>query len=262
MCYLGEEQLTRDDLDDAERSKIQKKLAKHRKRIRRWTPLIKWYGGERAVSMAKECVQVHGGYGFTTEYRAEFWYREAMILPIYEGTSQIQALMCVKDTMKEVMRQPKLFVEYYLGHKLKALSESDKLRRNLYKGKQLINTAIVSLLTQLVKVNANPTITKASDITKLVGKIGKNLGKMENLSTALLHAERLVEMKALVSMGETLVWDAEADPSRRWIAERFLNKSLPRLNMLKEEMSFVEPVLAERLAFYDGVDTEGSKAEA
>ena len=248
MMYLGEDRLKDKSIGDEERAEIQNKIAKHKKRIRRWTPLIKWYGGERAVSMAKDALQIHGGYGFSTEYRAEFWYREAMILPIYEGTSQIQALMCIKDTMKEVIRQPKAFMEYYLGHKLKSLSEADKLRKNLYKAKQTINSAIVSLLTQLVKENAKPSLNKAGDITKLVRQVSKRLAKMENMTPALLHAERLCEMKALVAMAETLVWDAEADSSRRWIAERFLNKSFPRLNMLKEEMESIEPIMAERLA--------------
>lgn len=257
MLYLGEAKLKRDKLSDDERQKIEERVAKYRKRIRRWTPLVKWYGSERAVSMARDCVQIHGGYGFSKEYRAEFWYRESMILPLYEGTSQIQALMTVKDTMKEVMRQPRAFVEYYMGHKIKSLSEGDKLRRNLYKAKQQINSAVVSLLMQLVKLNATPSIKKPADITKLVGMVSKNLIKMENIGPALLHAERLCEMKSLVAMAETLVWDAEADESRRWIAERFLNKSLPRISMLRECMEEVEPVLAERLERFN----ESSKDE-
>jgi alkylation response protein AidB-like acyl-CoA dehydrogenase len=260
MMYLGEAYLKNKELSESDRKEVEKKVAKYRKRVRRWTPLVKWYGAERAVSMARDCVQIHGGYGFSKEYRAEFWYRESMILPLYEGTSQIQALMTVKDTMKEVIRQPRAFVEYYMGHKIKSLAEGDKLRRNLYKAKQIINSGIVSLLMQLVKLNAAPTINKPGDITKLIRMVSKNLIKMENISPALLHAERLCEMKALVAMAETLVWDAEADSSRRWIAERFLNKSLPKLAMLKEEMETVEPIIGERLEQLNGQGDKPSEA--
>ena len=42
-------------------------------------------------------MQVHGGYGVVQDYDVERHYRNALILPIYEGTSQIQALMSLKD---------------------------------------------------------------------------------------------------------------------------------------------------------------------
>ena len=70
------------------------------------TPLIKYFGAEKAVEIARRCVQIHGGVGYTRDYGAEKLLRDAMVLPIYEGTSQIQALMATKDALVGVLRNP------------------------------------------------------------------------------------------------------------------------------------------------------------
>jgi hypothetical protein len=41
--------------------------------------------------MARRNIQIHGGVGYTTEYGAEKLLRDALVMPIYEGTSQIQS---------------------------------------------------------------------------------------------------------------------------------------------------------------------------
>jgi alkylation response protein AidB-like acyl-CoA dehydrogenase len=52
--------------------------------------MAKYFASEAAVDVCNEAVQVHGGYGYTTEYPVERFYRDAKILTIYEGTSEIQ----------------------------------------------------------------------------------------------------------------------------------------------------------------------------
>lgn len=54
-------------------------------------PLIKGFCTERAVEVASLGVQIHGGMGFIEETGAAQHYRDARILPIYEGTTAIQA---------------------------------------------------------------------------------------------------------------------------------------------------------------------------
>ena len=54
-------------------------------------PLVKCYSTEQSVEMASLGVQVHGGMGFIEETGAAQYYRDARILPIYEGTTAIQA---------------------------------------------------------------------------------------------------------------------------------------------------------------------------
>ncbi|WP_039966311.1 acyl-CoA dehydrogenase [Roseobacter sp. MED193] len=55
------------------------------------TPLVKGFSTENGVEVASLGVQVHGGMGFIEETGAAQHYRDARILPIYEGTTAIQA---------------------------------------------------------------------------------------------------------------------------------------------------------------------------
>jgi alkylation response protein AidB-like acyl-CoA dehydrogenase len=56
------------------------------------TPICKAWCSEWGVQVTHWCLQVHGGYGYTSEYPAEQMMRDAEIACIYEGTNGIQAL--------------------------------------------------------------------------------------------------------------------------------------------------------------------------
>lgn len=53
----------------------------------------KLFASTAARKHAAEAVQIHGGYGYTTEFPVERYYRDAKITEIYEGTSEIQQLI-------------------------------------------------------------------------------------------------------------------------------------------------------------------------
>jgi alkylation response protein AidB-like acyl-CoA dehydrogenase len=55
--------------------------------------------GEAAVFCAERGVQIHGGYGFVKDYRAEKYYRDAKICTIGEGTSEIQRLVIARQLL-------------------------------------------------------------------------------------------------------------------------------------------------------------------
>ena len=55
--------------------------------------------GETAVFCAERGVQIHGGYGFIKDYRAEKYYRDAKICTIGEGTSEIQRLVIARQLL-------------------------------------------------------------------------------------------------------------------------------------------------------------------
>ena len=57
------------------------------------TSMAKAYATEMAVKVASMAIQIHGAYGISTEYPVERFYREARILPIPDGTTQIQKLI-------------------------------------------------------------------------------------------------------------------------------------------------------------------------
>jgi hypothetical protein len=56
------------------------------------TPIAKAWSTDMAVEVASMGIQVHGGLGFIEETGAAQYYRDARILPIYEGTNGIQAI--------------------------------------------------------------------------------------------------------------------------------------------------------------------------
>ncbi len=62
-----------------------------------YASMAKAYAADHAMKCALDAVQVHGGYGFSTEYPVEKLMRDAKVFQIYEGTSQIQRLIIGKE---------------------------------------------------------------------------------------------------------------------------------------------------------------------
>jgi len=48
-----------------------------------------------------KAIQIHGGYGYTTDYPVERHFRDAKITEIYEGTSEIQRIVIANEILKE-----------------------------------------------------------------------------------------------------------------------------------------------------------------
>ncbi|MCE2929378.1 MAG: acyl-CoA dehydrogenase [Candidatus Caenarcaniphilales bacterium] len=63
----------------------------------------KLFASEMAMKHTVQAIQVHGGYGYTTEYNVERYMRDAKITEIYEGTSEIQRIVIAKALMKEML---------------------------------------------------------------------------------------------------------------------------------------------------------------
>ena len=70
-------------------------------RVTRLAAEAKLYAGEAAVFCAERGVQIHGGYGFIKDYRAEKFYRDCKLCTIGEGTSEIQRLVIARQLLKE-----------------------------------------------------------------------------------------------------------------------------------------------------------------
>ncbi|MCB1045610.1 MAG: acyl-CoA dehydrogenase family protein [Calditrichaeota bacterium] len=65
----------------------------------RYAAMAKLYASETANFCARECVQIHGGYGYSREYHAERFMRDARVTEIYEGTSEIQRIVIARSVM-------------------------------------------------------------------------------------------------------------------------------------------------------------------
>jgi butyryl-CoA dehydrogenase len=60
----------------------------------------KLYASEVATRVAHRAVQIHGGYGYSTEFPVERHYRDARITEIYEGTSEIQRIVIAASMLR------------------------------------------------------------------------------------------------------------------------------------------------------------------
>ena len=62
--------------------------------------MAKLFASEVSVKVANLAVQIHGGYGFTKDYRAEKFYRDVKLCTIGEGTSEIQRMVIARQLLK------------------------------------------------------------------------------------------------------------------------------------------------------------------
>ncbi|MBR5849506.1 MAG: acyl-CoA dehydrogenase family protein [Alistipes sp.] len=65
-----------------------------------FTPLVKLFSSEFANELAYDAIQIHGGSGYMKDYPCERIYRDARILSIYEGTSQMQVVAAINGVTK------------------------------------------------------------------------------------------------------------------------------------------------------------------
>jgi butyryl-CoA dehydrogenase len=62
--------------------------------------IAKLYASEMATRVTHKAIQIHGGYGYSTEFPVERHYRDARITEIYEGTSEIQRMVIAGNLLK------------------------------------------------------------------------------------------------------------------------------------------------------------------
>jgi len=192
-----------------------KELRALRRALRDRTPLLKWFGSERPLWITRAAVQVHGGYGVVQEYDVERHYRNALILPIYEGTSQIQALMSLKDQVKWCLERPGRLVTGPISVEAPKDSRGDALSEMAHE----YNRAFRYVLRASVG---------ASGLLRALASRAEP--PRARLSYALLSAERLCAMLAYTRAAEALLATAATGPRLR-IADRFLHRSLPLVRM-------------------------------
>ena len=70
--------------------------------IQKEAAMAKLFSSETAMRTTTEAIQIHGGYGYVKEYDVERYFRDAKILEIGEGTSEIQRLIISKNIVNSV----------------------------------------------------------------------------------------------------------------------------------------------------------------
>jgi alkylation response protein AidB-like acyl-CoA dehydrogenase len=233
------------NLPETEAADALKRMKVHQRKSRALTPLLKWFAGEKAVEISRRAVQIHGGCGYIKEYRVEKILRDAMVFPIYEGTSQIQALMAMKDNLMGVVKNPRRFLANSAQSRWRAMGAVDPLERKVAGLRNTANQAIRYLLTRLVgsKLRELPS-TSPADWSGLL----KDWDLKRDFALALLHAERLCSLLTDAAVGEIL-WEQQLkDPVRRDLLERFLERAETRSKYLLNVITTTGPRLLSALS--------------
>ena len=221
LKYAGAAELT-----ELERARLSREQKEHKTKARRVTPLLKYFGAERAVEHARRCVQIHGGVGYTKEYGAEKLLRDAMVMPIYEGTSQIQSLMAMKDNLGAVIKNPREFVARGAQARWRALSARDPLEKRVAKVQATSHAALQHLLMR----TAGDKLRGLGErrITEWPEAFLKNWNPKRDFAFAMLHAEHLTKILFDEAAAEILLEQAKKHPERRDLLERWLDRAEPR----------------------------------
>lgn len=242
---------------DEEKKRVARELPRHQRLSRRFTPLLKYLATEKSVELARRSIQIHGGAGYTRDYPVEKLLRDAIVLPIYEGTSQIQSLMAMKDTLMGVIKRPRAFVKKLADTRVRSLSARDPLERSLARLSQRALLATQFLMRK----------TAEGKLRSLAGKpIGSwpkafagEWNPKRDFAYAMLHAERFTRMLADEAIAEILVEQAKEHPERRIWAEKWLERAEVRGRALYDEITSTGERLLKKL---EEESTEGHAAAA
>ncbi|MGA1844897.1 MAG: acyl-CoA dehydrogenase family protein [bacterium] len=218
--------------DPQERARLEREFKRYKYLAREMVPIVKYFVTEKSIQITRDNIQIHGGNGYTTDYLAELHLRDSIITTIYEGTSQIQALMAMGDTLKKSRIIPYLEP---IRNRIKGIKGifSSRLHRKAIKAEIYFNSAVDYLRRPFV----------------LAGLFKNKKRQKAALSYAMLYAERLTRLKAYSMIIHLLVQEAKRFPERKPLAERFIRNYLPEM---KKESRFIKSGDRTTLASLNG----------
>ncbi|MCA1722609.1 MAG: acyl-CoA dehydrogenase, partial [Actinobacteria bacterium] len=65
--------------------------------------MVKTYVAEMLDEIVDNALQIHGGWGYTTDFPFERWYRDARAARIYDGPSEVHRMLVARNLIKEVI---------------------------------------------------------------------------------------------------------------------------------------------------------------
>ena len=146
-----------------------------------FTPLAKMFASEYANEVAYDSIQIHGGSGYMKDYACERLYRDARIMNIYEGTTQLQVVAAINHVTKGT------YLEQIMRYEEEATSDQTK-----------------------------PLFDKLVELRKVYEKAIERVETIDKEATGYkdFHARRLVEIAGYVIMSHIMLRQAremEAD---------------------------------------------------
>jgi len=154
------------------------------------TPMLKMFSSEYANQNAYDSIQIHGGSGFMKDYACERHFRDARIMTIYEGTSQLQVVAAIRHVTT--------------GNYLKMIKEYD---------------------AQFIKPEFTSFRKRLQIMTNLFANAVARVNEAKNQEYLDFQSRRLVEMGGHIIMSYLLLIDASRDTEDQFrrSAEVYLN---------------------------------------
>jgi 3-(methylthio)propanoyl-CoA dehydrogenase len=234
---------------------LSKRIARLKRRARLVTPLIKYAGAEHSVRIARLNMQIHGGNGYMRDYDAERLLRDSLVMPIYEGTSQIQALMALKDHLGSAIKAPQRFLQKLAAAKLDAVSSRDRLERTYWSLRSLAYSALQHILLRIARDKWSSATSVP--LPRFLDRFLKNWDPKRDFSFGLLHAEHLTQILADVEIAGVLLSQAKRFPERRQLAERWMERAGPRVRCNWELIAHTGDRLLADLQRLEGTAANG-----
>ncbi len=241
---------------DAEELKAMKaRQSRQKRRARRLTPLLKYITSEKSVEIARDAMQIFGGMGYIDETGVHKLLRDALVMPVYEGTSQIQALMATKDHLGWAAKDPAGFLRRGARARLLARTAQSQLLRDVNRADAMVFGATESIMLRIFGKKL-----KAEWEGGMMGRDPAAWGRFlrkrflrqwdakADFSPGLLHAERLTRMLADVAMAKVLANQARRFPERKELAERFVHKMLLRVESTAREIEEADDSVLKSIA--------------
>lgn len=234
------------DLSDLDRQKLKRQMKSHERKSRRITPLLKYVASEKAVEHARMALQIHGGNGYMTEYLPEKLLRDALVMPIYEGTSQIQALMAMKDTLGAIIKNPQAFVRRIAQMRWRSVSARDPFERRV----AALQSHSLAAQQHLVLKTAGDKVKGLRDkpLADWPEEFTKNWDPKRDFAYAMLHAERLIQLLGDTAIADVLLAQAQKHPERFDVLERHLDRAEPRARYLHDQITTTGHRLLKKLS--------------
>ena len=177
-----------------------------------FTPLLKMFASEYANQNAYDTIQIHGGSGFMKDYACERLYRDARILTIYEGTSQLQTVAAIRHVTTGT----------YLSQ-IRAYET------------ETANQKYADLRDRLIKMTTTYERTVASVTEK------KDTHYLD------LNARKLVEMAGHIIMGYLLIIDANKDNIFETSAKSYIHYGQAEV---AKQAAFIDNISVEESSIY------------
>jgi alkylation response protein AidB-like acyl-CoA dehydrogenase len=156
------------------------------------TPICKAWASDWGFRVTEWCLQVYGGYGYSQEYPAEQYLRDAKIASIYEGTNGIQALDLVARKLPSKGGKP---VRELLG-RAEATFKKLKSDPQLTEPAWMLGAALKQIedISKMIQKRPDAPLIVMTNAVPFLDMIGDVLGAHFLLDQAVIAREKLQEL--------------------------------------------------------------------